>query len=209
MVASVQKRCNSDTRRSSGPANRSWRAKHVSPAWTRQPREAKNCAARSTVAASGMYDEGATNPTVRLRCGKVVAPVADLRVVWQRPALLQFAPLRKELREQGGAFFAQHTGRDGGVMVQPRLCEEIDHASARAGLRIARSEDQPADARVLDRAGAHRARFERDVEIAMREPVVAQHLCGGAHRLDLGVSRGISIADGLVESGRDHLSILD
>src|SRR6266850_4955351 len=98
MVGSVQKRCSSEARSSSGPANRSCRAKQVSPACTRQPREAKNCAARSTVAASVMYADGATNAIVRLRGGKIVAPVADFRVRRQRAALFQLAPLGKKLR---------------------------------------------------------------------------------------------------------------
>jgi hypothetical protein len=45
-----------------------------------------------------MYADGATNAIVRLRGGKIVAPVADFRVRRQRAALLQLAPLGKKLR---------------------------------------------------------------------------------------------------------------
>jgi hypothetical protein len=51
------------------------------------------------------------------------------------------------------------------------------------------------------RADAHRARLERDVQVAVGQPVVARDLRGLAQCDDLGVRRGIVAADRLVEAG--------
>ena len=59
-------------------------------------------------------------------------------------------------------------------MIEPRLGEQIDDAAARAGLRIGRAEHQPANARVHDRAGAHRARLDRHIQLAAGKPVIAE-----------------------------------
>jgi hypothetical protein len=52
------------------------------------------------------------------------------------------------------------------VVVEPGLGEEIDDRPARPGLGIARAEHDTRDSRVQDRAGAHRARLDRHVELA-------------------------------------------
>ena len=50
----------------------------------------------------------------------------------------------------------------------------FDDAAARAGFRIGRAEDEPPDARMHDRPGAHGARLERHVQIAVGQAVVAR-----------------------------------
>jgi hypothetical protein len=82
-----------------------------------------------------------------------------------------------------------------------------DHAAGRAGLRIAGAEDDAGDARVHDRAGAHRAGLQRHVERAVRQPVVAAALAGIAQRHHLGMGGRVVAADGLVEAAADDLAV--
>lgn len=53
---------------------------------------------------------------------------------------------------------------------------------------------------MLNRAGTHRARFERHVQIAAGQPVILKCLCCIAKRLDFGVRGGIVTANGLIEA---------
>ena len=77
----------------------------------------------------------------------------------------------------------------------------------RAAFRIARAVIEPRDSGVGDRAGAHRAGFERDPQITVLQPIVADRGGGGANRQHLGVrGRIVERARG-VRRGRDDAAV--
>ena len=80
----------------------------------------------------------------------------------------------EEAGQQRRAFVAANAAVDARVVIEARFGKEIDHRAACAGLGIARAKDDPRQARMHDRARAHRARLERDVELAAGKPVVAE-----------------------------------
>ena len=95
------------------------------------------------------------------------------------------------------------------MVIEPRLGEEIDHRSAGAGLGIRRTVDDPRDPRVEDRTGTHRARLDRHVEVAARQPVIAEGAAGVAQRRDLGMRRRIGTGDRRVAAAADDDAFLN
>src|ERR1017187_6280997 len=80
------------------------------------------------------------------------------------------------------------------------MIENLEHGVYRAGLRVFRSVNQAANPRMSDSAGAHRARLDRHIEIAVEQTIVADGRSGFAQREDLGVCRGIVGGDRTVAS---------
>ena len=76
----------------------------------------------------------------------------------------------------------------------------------RSALGIVGAPDDPADPRVADRAGAHRARFERYIECKPRQTVVLCRLSRRTQRDDFGVGRGIMGSDRPVCALGDHFA---
>ena len=70
------------------------------------------------------------------------------------------------------------------------MVDDLHDAADGSGLGIARAVDQPRNARMHDRSGAHRAGLQRDVKLAAAEPVIAQRARGFAQRQNLGVRVG-------------------
>jgi hypothetical protein len=95
------------------------------------------------------------------------------------------------------------------MVIQPGLCEQIDDAAAGACLGVRGAIDDAGHARVLDRAGAHRARLKGHIERAIVQPVVAEQFGRSTNGLDFRVRRRIGIADGLIEAGCQYLAIPD
>ena len=78
----------------------------------------------------------------------------------------------------------------------------------RAALRVGRGVIEPAQPRVADRAGAHRARLERDVEIAVGQPVLAELArAAGAERDHFGVGGRVGVAARAIAGAGDHLAV--
>src|SRR5439155_14381492 len=85
-------------------------------------------------------------------------------------SILGIAPRREELREQLSRFVRENPAGHGGVMVELLLGKEIDDAAAGAGLGVGGAVDEPRDARVHGRPGAHGAGLERAVARAAFRP---------------------------------------
>ena len=79
---------------------------------------------------------------------------------------LAAAPRREELLQQRAALLGQHAARHFDLVIQLRRCGKIEHRAAGARLRIGRAVHDARDARVHQRADAHRARLERHVQHA-------------------------------------------
>ena len=94
----------------------------------------------------------------------------------ERRALIFLSPDAARRRNARGAraVVGGDACRHARMMIETRLGEEIDHRTGGTGLRIARTVDEPGKAGVHDRARTHRAGLERDVDRAIREPVIAE-----------------------------------
>jgi hypothetical protein len=74
-----------------------------------------------------------------------------------------------------------------------------------AETQVARTENQAADARVNQGAGAHHARFERDIERRTLQTVIAELAGGLTQHQHFGVGGGIVQRNGLVKAGSQQL----
>src|SRR5690349_1169981 len=91
----------------------------------------------------------------------------------------------EEVPEQGGAFVLQDARVDLWAVVQASVPDHVPEGAHRAGLRLPGAEDQPGDPGQDQRAGAHRARFQRHDQGALRQPPAAGEDGGPAQRDDL------------------------
>src|SRR5664279_3435452 len=79
----------------------------------------------------------------------------------------------------------------------------------RATLGIGRAVIQPPDPCKRNRAGAHRARLQRDIEVAIDQPLGADGLGGLPDRQDFSMGGRIAVGQGAVAGRGDHLVIPD
>src|SRR5205814_7737417 len=78
------------------------------------------------------------------------------------------------------------------AVIQARVLDEVPERAAEAGLRVVCPEDQPLDARVHQRPGAHRARLESHDHGRTFEPPVADRAGRFADGDQLRVSEGVA-----------------
>src|SRR5689334_11712788 len=71
---------------------------------------------------------------------------------------------REELTQQSSACITENIALHSGMVIQAGLREQIDYAPARTGLGIRCSVHDALHARMHERARAHRARLQRDVQ---------------------------------------------
>ena len=76
-----------------------------------------------------------------------------------------------------------------------------------AALGVTGGEIDPAQAREGNGPGAHGAGFQRHIEVATVEPLVAQRACGGANGEDLGVGGRVAVADDPIAGGGEDDAI--
>ena len=84
---------------------------------------------------------------------------------------------------------------------------EVDEASERAGLAVARADNYTLDSRVDDRAGAHRTGFERYIQLASVQPPATKPRTGGIDREQLGVRQRVLRGLAQIEALGYNLSI--
>ncbi len=90
-------------------------------------------------------------------------------------------------------------------MVQTSVATDIVHRAQRTRFLIARTIDQPRDARVDQRAYAHHARLEGHIDRYGGEPVGSERRCGFTQSEDLGMCGRITESDRpIVPSPDDH-----
>src|SRR4051812_50052121 len=85
--------------------------------------------------------------------------------------------------------------------------EEPHAVVYRAALRVARAVIQPPYPRKRDRARAHRARLQGNVEVAVDQPFVANSFAGLADREDFRMRRRIPVSQGAVSGRGDNLVV--
>jgi hypothetical protein len=120
---------------------------------------------------------------------------------------IETAGLEKRL-QQGGALLGPHTALHHRLVIQPGLSKEVHHRPGCAGLGVGRTKDHALEPGVQHRAAAHGAGFQRHVQGAAVEPVVAQVLGGRAQGRDLGVCGGVVLRDRCISTGADHDAVL-
>ena len=113
--------------------------------------------------------------------------------------------LLKKALKQGFALLRTDAGEYGGA-VAVILREKVNDAAAGAGVLLSRAEDDAGDSGVQDRAGAHGAGFQRDIETASVEPPVAERRAGFADGFHLGVSRSVMRFPAAIAAAADDMS---
>ena len=113
--------------------------------------------------------------------------------------------------EEGLDLVAAGVGEDPGDDVDPvierRMVEGLHGRVDGAGLGLGGAVDEPGDAGVDERAGAHETGFDGNVERDPGEPVVAARARGGPERDDFGVGGGVGGADGVIEAAAEDPSV--
>lgn len=71
---------------------------------------------------------------------------------------------------------------------------------------IIRRENEFADPRQADRAGAHHARLERHIKVQARQTIIAKFPSRCANGLNFGMGRWVMIADRLIMAFGDNLA---
>ena len=92
-------------------------------------------------------------------------------------------------------------------MMAGRLREEARAMLDRAAFGIGRAEIEAADAGKGDGGGAHGARLERHIEVAIGEPLAAELGAGGADGEQLGMRGRVAQGERAVAGGCQHLAI--
>ena len=147
-----------------------------------------------------------------LRARLPLAEVASLNILAGANWLRFTAPgaaFAKERLQQIHATRGQNARRDFELMIQLRMVEHLQHRVNCSSLGVFCSVDQAADARVRDGAGAHRAGFDRDIQIAVQQAIIADRLRSFTKRQYFGMGRGIVGADRPIASPAYDLAIVD
>src|SRR5438067_4680753 len=117
-------------------------------------------------------ERGGFEPPVPVRAQRFSRPSQSTTLpplrIRRPPAQL----LKESLQELAGASFLE-SAFDVEAVIQARVLDEVPERAAEAGLRVVGPEDQPLDARVHQRPGAHRARLEGNDHRRSFEPPVA------------------------------------
>ena len=94
-------------------------------------------------------------------------------------------------------------------VVAGRLREKPYAGIDRAALGVGGAVIQPADPRERDRAGAHGAGLQRDIEVAIDQPFGADGLGGLPNGQDFGMRGRVAVGQGPVAGGGDDLVVKD
>ena len=125
--------------------------------------------------------------------------------VWKRG----LAAVAEEGLEEGGGFGGERAFDDFDAVVQEIGIGELEFGADAAEPEIAVGEDQGFYAGVDDRAGAHDAGFEGDVDGGVVEAVVLEGGGGGADQVDFGVRGGVVGEDWRVVGAGDDFAVQD
>ena len=125
-----------------------------------------------------------------------------LRALFSSPAA------EKNLHERA-AFVFEHALSQFNAMIQKLRVADPEATVDRARAFVSCAVNQPPDARLDQSAGAHRARFDRRVNIDAHQPVVAELTGGLAQRDDFSVGSGIAVGASAVTADGDELAVMD
>ena len=127
-----------------------------------------------------------------------------------RPLRALFSsPAAEKILHERATFVFEHALSHFNAMIQ-KICVANPEATLdRTGAFVSRAVNQSSDARLNQSAGAHRARFDRRVNINARQPVVAELTGGFAQRDDFSVSSGIAVSAGAISGDGEELVVVD
>ena len=108
--------------------------------------------------------------------------------------------------EHGGSLRGENACGDFDLVVEARIGKDFEAGAHSAALGVVRSVDEARNARLNDRAGAHAAGLNGDVEGGVREAIVAEESCGFTEDDDFGVGSRVVVANGAVAGTRENLS---
>src|SRR5262249_43891870 len=114
------------------------------------------------------------------------------------------APGAEEILQQPGRLGLADAAISFRAVLAGRGGEEPHPALDRAALGVDGAVIDPSDAGERDRRRAHGAGLERDVEIAVGEPLAAERRCRPPDRHHLGMRGRIALGEGAVAGLRDH-----
>jgi hypothetical protein len=117
-------------------------------------------------------------------------------------------PFLKEPLEQRRGFGLRQAAIDLRPMMAGRRGVELHAVVHRAAFRIGGPVIKPADARKRDGARAHRARLERDVEIAIDQPLGTERRAGGADGDDLGMGGRVMVDERAIAGAGDDGAVM-
>ena len=109
----------------------------------------------------------------------------------------------EEFLQESRCVICQHAGCDIDTMVDARMVEDGEAGTRRTAFGVIGAINEALDASLQYRAGAHRARLDRDINRGANEAIIASGFCRGAEREHFRVRRGIAIGDGAVGRARD------
>src|SRR6266567_7290866 len=121
----------------------------------------------------------------------------------------QLAATLKERLQHVRAAAGEHSAANRNLMVQLRMVQDLHHRMHRPGLRVIRAIYQAPDAGMHQRAGAHRARFNCNKQVAVFQTMVTDGCTGLAQGDYLGVSRGISSGNVAIPSAAYDSALAD
>ena len=87
-------------------------------------------------------------------------------------------------------------------MIQFVTGKKLETGAEGAPFGIIGAVDESWDTRLDDRAGAHRARFDRDIESGVGKAIIAENSRGFAQHNDFGMCSGIIVANGAIAGAR-------
>ncbi len=114
--------------------------------------------------------------------------------------------LGEELAQQPRGLDGHDPGAHLGPVVEGRVVHDVEDGARGSRLGVVGSVDQPLDPGQDDRAGAHGAGLQGDVESGLGQPPAADDGGGVAKHEHLGVGGGVVAPLALVAAGGDHLT---
>ena len=110
---------------------------------------------------------------------------------------------------QDSSTFLLHNAADHLRFMIIRQGKQIDHRAAGSRFRIGRTEIDPRDPRVDDCACAHRARLERDVQLALPQPPASQIPARPVYRLEFGMAERVFPGFAAIPAPGDDFPLID
>ncbi len=111
--------------------------------------------------------------------------------------------------EHGGGFGGEDAGGHFDFVVEARIGKDFEAGADGAALGVVGAVDEARDAGLNDRAGAHAAGLDGDVERCVREAIVAEESCGFTKHDDFSVGGGVIVTDSAIAGTRENLSVVN
>ena len=127
-----------------------------------------------------------------------------------RPLRALFSsPAAKKILHERATFVFQHARSHFNAMIQKIRVADPEATLDRARAFVSCAVNQPSDARLDQSAGAHRARFDRRINVNSGQPVIAELTSGLAQRDDFSVGSGIAVGASAVTADGDESAVVD